>query len=110
MKLLFDNNLSHKLVSRLGDIFQGSTHVMLENLDESGDNEIWKFAKNNGFIIVTKDADFNELSLMQGFPPKIIWLRIGNCKIQDIEKLIRDTAITLSEFYHDDSSGIIEIK
>ena len=62
MKLLFDNNLSHKLVSRLGDIFPGSTHVMLENLDESGDSEIWTFAKNNGFVIATKDADFNEIS------------------------------------------------
>jgi predicted nuclease of predicted toxin-antitoxin system len=72
MKLLFDNNLSHKLVQRLSDIFPGSSHVMREQLDESNDQEIWLFARKNGFTIVTKDSDFNELRLLQGFPPKVI--------------------------------------
>jgi len=65
MKLLFDNNLSHKLVARVNDLFPGSTHVMTENLDESEDQIIWEFALKNQFIIITKDVDFNELSLIR---------------------------------------------
>ena len=54
MKLLYDNNISHKLVTRLNDIFPSSTHVMLENLDESEDQKIWQFAKEKGYTIVKK--------------------------------------------------------
>ncbi len=75
MKLLYDNNLSHKLVARLDDVFPDSSHVMMENLDESQDQKIWQFARENNYTIVTKDADYNEISVIRGFPPKIIWLR-----------------------------------
>ncbi len=109
MKLLFDNNLSHKLATRLDDIFPCSTHVMIENLDEAEDKDIWEFAKKNGFTIVTKDADYNEINLVRGFPPKVIWLRIGNCKISDIEGIIRKNAIIISEFDKNQKLGIIEI-
>ena len=109
MKLLFDNNLSHKLVERLGDIFPNSTHVMTIKLDESEDKEIWNFAKENNFTIVTKDADFNEINLIEGFPPKIIWLRVGNCKILAIEKIIRSNYVVVNDFYNNQISGIIEI-
>jgi predicted nuclease of predicted toxin-antitoxin system len=109
MKLLYDNNLSHKLVARLNDIFPDSTHVMMENLDESEDQKIWLFAKERGYTIVTKDADYNEISVIKGFPPKIIWLTIGNCKIQDVERIIRNKAIIINDFYQNKNAGIIEI-
>ena len=109
MKLLFDNNLSHKLIARLSDIFPYSTHVMMENLDESEDKEIWKYAKENNYTIITKDADFNEIGLVNGFPPNIIWLRIGNCKIADIERVIRANTIVINAFFHSKKSGILEI-
>jgi len=109
MKLLFDNNISHKLVARISDIFPNSTHVMTINLDESEDDKIWEHAKENDFISVTKDADFNEISLLKGFPPKVVWIRIGNCKIADIEKIIRNNNIVINEFYRNQNSGIIEI-
>ena len=108
MKLLFDNNLSHKLVSRLNDIFPNSTHVMSVNLDESDDKIIWDYAQNNNYTIVTKDADFNEIMTLKGFPPKIIWLRIGNCKISDIVRLIRENSIILNEFENNKKIGFIE--
>jgi len=98
MKLLYDNNLSHKLVTRLNDIFPDSTHVMMEHLDESEDQIIWLFAKKEGYTIVTKDADYNEISVIKGFPPKIIWLTIGNCKIQDVERIIRNKTIVINDF------------
>ena len=109
MKLLFDNNLSHKLIERLSDVYPNSTHVMIVNLDESEDEEIWKFAKENDFTIVTKDADFNEMSLIKDFPPKIIWIRVGNCKIADVEYLIRKNNIVINDFYQNQDYGIIEI-
>ena len=109
MKLLFDNNLSHKLVARLHDIFPGSTHVMLENMDEVQDEIIWEFAKANDFTIVTKDADYNEINLINSFPPKVVWLRIGNCKIADLERIVRKNHLIISEFCRDRNLGIIEI-
>jgi len=109
MKLLFDNNLSHKLVARLNDIFPNSTHVMTVELDESEDVEIWTFAKENDFTIVTKDIDFNEISLVLGYPPKIIWIRVGDCKVIDIEKIIRKNHVMVNDFYRNQSLGIIEI-
>ena len=109
MKLLFDNNLSHKLVARIHDLFPDSSHVMTEGLDEHKDSDIWKFAKENDFTIITKDSDFNELLLVNGFPPQVIWIRTGNCKIADIEKIIRCNAIILTNFHSSQESGILEI-
>jgi len=109
MKLLFDNNLSHKLISRLSDIFPDSAHVMMIGLDESEDEKIWDYANKNNFTIITKDADFNELSLLNGFPPKVIWIRVGNCKIAEIENIVRRNNIAINDFYHTQNSGIIEI-
>ena len=110
MKLLFDNNLSIKLVNRLDDIFPGSTHVMSENLDEAEDQEVWRFAKEKGFAVVTKDSDFNEILVLKGFPPKVIWIRMGNCRVSYMEKLIRDKFIVLREFLHNPDSGLMEVK
>ena len=70
MRLLFDNNLSHRLASRLADRFPGSTHVMSESMDEADDQQIWQFAQNSGFVIVTKDSDYQAFSLAHGSPPK----------------------------------------
>ncbi|MFN3531627.1 MAG: DUF5615 family PIN-like protein [Candidatus Brocadia sp.] len=73
MKLPFDQNLSLKLVESLTDMFPNSSHVYLKGLDRATDDEVWKWAQEHGFTIVTKDADFNELSILRGFPPKTIW-------------------------------------
>jgi predicted nuclease of predicted toxin-antitoxin system len=75
MKLLFDHHLSRKLVARVADLFE-SSHVVLHGLDQASDLEVWTFARANGYTIVTKDNDFNDLSTLLGAPPKIIWLRI----------------------------------
>lgn len=89
MKLLFDQNLSRKLTNRLDDIFPTSSHVQLHGLAEKTDTEIWEFAKQNDFCIVTQDADFAERSRLYGSPPKVVWLRCGNAPSKQIEALIR---------------------
>lgn len=109
MKLLFDNNLSHKLVGRLDDLYPDSSHVMLEGLDQAEDHANWDLAKANGFIIVTKDSDFNELSIMKGCPPKVIWLRMGNSRVSAIEHIIREHALSINTFLKDLELGILEM-
>ena len=105
--LLFDHNLSPKLVERLEDLFPNSLHVIDAGLDKASDREVWDFARNNGFIITTKDADFTELGVLWGFPPKVIWIRRGNCSTRTIEKLLRDSADAINNLDNDTSTGIL---
>ncbi|EKD23188.1 MAG: hypothetical protein ACD_83C00012G0004, partial [uncultured bacterium] len=78
MKLLLDQNISRKLTPDLQRLFPGSSHVFILNLHQASDLEIWNYARDNDFIIVTQDSDFFEKSLIFGFPPKVIWLRSAN--------------------------------
>ena len=110
MKLLLDNNLSHKLVSRLSDLFPCSTHVMTEGMDEAEDFQIWEFAKKHEYVIVTKDSDYNELSIFNGHPPKVILLKIGNSKVQAIEEIIRKHVTRLKSFIEKDDLGLVELR
>ena len=107
MKLLFDHNLSPRLVSRLTDLYPDSNHLFNLNLDTAEDSFMWEYAKNNDFAIVTKDSDFYELSLLRGFPPKIIWIRIGNCTTNDLESLIRSHSEEINNFYRESNLRIL---
>lgn len=95
------------MVERLTDIFPNSTHVYLKGLDRTTDEEVWKWAQEHEFTIVTKDADFNELSILRGFPPKIIWIRAGNCTTAEIEELIRSHYETIQQLQEDPNAGIL---
>jgi predicted nuclease of predicted toxin-antitoxin system len=81
MKLLFDQNLSPRLPGLLADIYPESVHVREVALRDADDFTIWEYAKANGFTIVSKDSDFQQRSLLDGAPPKFIWLRVGNCTV-----------------------------
>jgi len=78
MKLLFDQNLSFKLPQRLKEIFTNSAQVRVLGLDKADDRIIWNYARNSGYVIVTLDSDFANMSALYGFPPKVIWLHCGN--------------------------------
>lgn len=78
MKLLLDENLSYKLVGLLSDEYPDSTHVMMNRMEGASDQDIWAYARDEGYIIVTQDADFHEYSLLYGGPPLVVWLRCGN--------------------------------
>ncbi|MBU2166328.1 MAG: DUF5615 family PIN-like protein [Alphaproteobacteria bacterium] len=95
MKLLFDQNLSHRLPSALSDIFPGSSQVRLLGLDQSDDKMIWDYAGKEGFCIVTLDADFAELSALKGSPPKVVWLRCGNRPTAYVENLLRNHVLPI---------------
>jgi predicted nuclease of predicted toxin-antitoxin system len=88
MKLLFDENLSPKLPRLLATIFPDSAHVRERGLLGQPDEEVWEYARANGFTVVSKDSDFQQRSLLYGHPPKLVWLRIGNCTREQLVRLI----------------------
>lgn len=96
MKLLFDQNLSPRLVDLLLDMFAGSVHVQTVGLDRSTDEAVWSHARENGFVIVTKDSDFQERSQITGSPPCVVWIRRGNCSTTDIAAMLRTHAAQIT--------------
>ena len=98
MKLLFDQNLSPRLPSLLSDLFPGSMHVRHAGFTQATDTTIWDYAKQNGFVIVSKDSDFQQRSLLLGHPPKFIWLRLGNCPVRPIHDLLRKHSVAIHTF------------
>ena len=98
MKRLFDENLSFRLVVLLEDLFPTSQHVRECGLRAASDTEIWEHAKKNELMIVTKDSDFQERSILLGTPPKIPWLRTRNCTTGEIASLLRSASTLISRF------------
>lgn len=98
VRLLFDQNLSARLVTQLNDLFPGSSHVRLLGLATASDRDVWDFARKNGYSIISKDADFHQMSFLYGAPPKTIWVRLGNASTAGIEQAIRENATKIKAF------------
>jgi len=98
VKLLLDENLSPRLAPALSDIYPGSESVRECGLRGCSDIEIWQYAQTNGFAIVSKDSDFSQRSFLLGSPPKVIWLRIGNCTTMRVDFVLRNAALRVQEF------------
>lgn len=97
MKLLLDENLSRRIVPFLQSAYPGTSQVVLLGMESASDREIWQTAKDNDFVIVTRDADFEELSVVLGQPPKIIWLKVKNQSRAAILKILIDNLIAIDE-------------
>jgi predicted nuclease of predicted toxin-antitoxin system len=109
IRLLLDENIAPKLVGALDDLYPGSQHVTDVGLTAATDLRIWDFAKENGYIVVTKDKDFREFSLDMGAPPKLIWIGMGNCSTREIERALRDYAIRISTFAESEQTSLLII-
>ena len=109
MTLFFDHNLSHKLVAHLADLFPDSTQTRLLNFGRTSDPQLWLFAKTHEFVFVTKDRDVAELAILRGAPPKVIWLRIGNCKTAAVERTLRRNSIAIRAFVDDPERVVLEL-
>ena len=109
MRFLFDQNISHRILKLLPEDFSGSTTVKREGLINALDKQIWEFAKKSNFIIVTQDSDFNDLTSLYGFPPKIIWIRTGNLKTQAIINILIDNINEIEKFMGNSQYGCFEI-
>jgi predicted nuclease of predicted toxin-antitoxin system len=109
VRLLFDHNLSPRLVERLADVYEGATHVYLLGLERASDHTVWLYAKEHGFTIVSRDADFSDLSIVLGFPPKVIWIRSGNCSTAQIEQLLRAHHQAITALDDDPATGVLAL-
>ena len=109
MKLLFDQNLSPKLVQQLADLYPNSAHVIDVGLAEADDRTVWTFAGENGFAIVSKDGDFRQLSFLAGAPPKVVWVRLGNCSTTDLVTALKRYVHELHEFDSTEEVALLTI-
>lgn len=105
-RLLFDENLSHLLIDLLAMDFPRCAHVRDCGLKGADDADVWRYAAQNGFTIVSRDGDFRQMSLLYGAPPKVVWLRIGNCRTDHVLARLREHRIAIREFA-DDSQGAL---
>lgn len=78
IRLLLDENLSEAILRTISSIYPGSAHVRLALRPGASDEEVWAFARDHGFVLVTRDEDFERLSAMRGAPPKVVWLALHN--------------------------------
>ncbi|CAM3994789.1 DUF5615 domain-containing protein [Flavobacterium antarcticum] len=98
MKLLFDQNISYRIEKQISSIFIDSKHVSNVGLSNTNDSDIWQFAKQNEYVIVTFDSDFYDISLLKGSPPKIIWIRGGNLTTKKITEIFEDKHLAIRDF------------
>ena len=110
MKLLLDQNLSHRLCAILSDTHLEFTHVKSLSLDKENDEKIWQYAKENNCVIISKDTDFLEMSIIKGLPPKVIWLNTGNAGTHDIENTFRRNIVKIKEFLVDNENALLILK
>jgi predicted nuclease of predicted toxin-antitoxin system len=107
VKLLFDENLSPSLVGLVRDEYPGSAHVRDVGLRGAPDKRIWAHARESGFVIVSKDDDFRQRSLLEGAPPKVVWLQVGNASTAPIAGLLREQAPRLRRFESEEESAFL---
>ena len=110
MKFLLDQNLSSRVVQAIEDLFPGSTHVRDVGLDRSDDDDVWDFARDGGFVLVSKDADFQQRALVHGHPPKVVFLGVGNCPTGRVIGILRDRAADLALFERDAAAALLILR
>jgi len=107
VKLLFDQNLSPRLVDSLADLFPKSSHVQAVALDRATDETVWRFALEHGFVIVSKDSDFQERSQIANSAPKVVWIQRGNCSTKEIEAMLRENADLIAALERESTTGFV---
>jgi predicted nuclease of predicted toxin-antitoxin system len=110
MKLLFDANLSYRIVKKVEEIYQNCLHVTKTGLPiPAEDIAIWSWEKQNQYIIVSNDEDFYHLSSLYGFPPKVVLVRTGNHSTNQLADLLVLHKADVEQLWHSREYGILEI-
>lgn len=110
MKLLLDQNLSPHLLEDLRDAYPGSSHVREFGMESAADAAIWEFAEREGFTVVSKDGDFRHMSFLNGAPPKVVWVRLGNCTTGQIRDRLRDGVERVAELEADGEAAFLTLE
>ena len=109
MKLLLDENLSHRLAAGLQTAYPGSSQVALLGLSGSDDHTVWRHAREQGFVLVTKDDDFLDLAAHHGPPPVVIWLKLGNCNNASVLSVLQSQQVVITEMVATGTVAVIEL-
>ncbi len=109
VKLLLDENLSRRLLGPLQQKFPDSTQVALAGLGGKSDADVWEFARQHDYVIVSKDDDFNGLQSLHGYPPKLIVLQLGNCTNEQVLSILLKSADRVLALLQQDDIGFVEI-
>ena len=109
MKILLDANISYKLINKLAPVFGECTHVDFIGLNAPAEDiDIWNYALDNGFAIITKDADFVDLMDVKGFPPKVVLLKTGNNSSKALAELLINVKQNIIEL-ENSNLGLLEV-
>ena len=109
MKLLFDNNLAERLVVGLESLYPDSQHMRALGMAKASDEDIWIYAQKHGMAIVSEDSDFYHRSMVRGYPPKVVWIRLGNCRTDDVADLLRSKHADILDFDQDSSASFLAL-
>jgi predicted nuclease of predicted toxin-antitoxin system len=107
--LLLDENIAARLISSLAELYPGCAHVDDCGLAGASDLAIWQYARDHNLVIVSKDEDFQRLSVLHGAPPKVIWLRLGNCSTADIGNLLIGRRGEIERFVADREAAFLAL-
>ena len=110
MRLLFDQNLSPHLVGALSDLFPDSIHVRDVGLQAADDLAVWDYALQHELAIISKDSDFRQRSFLYGQPPKVVWVRRGNCSTREVEAILRSHTVDPLVFEKDEEGAFIALE
>jgi predicted nuclease of predicted toxin-antitoxin system len=105
-----DHNVSPTLVRLLADVYPECTHVRELAMERAQDTEVWQHAAEHGITIVTQDADFHQRSLLLGSPPKVVWLRIGNCSVAESATALRERYIPIRRFVEESAADYGQVQ
>jgi predicted nuclease of predicted toxin-antitoxin system len=109
VRLLFDENLSPDLPRLVAALFPNSAHLRDIGLVGADDAVIWEIAAKRGFVLVTKDDDFLELSVLRGAPPKVVVIGLGNCRTSAVVALLQAQKLKLEQFECDTDASLLEL-
>jgi predicted nuclease of predicted toxin-antitoxin system len=109
VRVLLDEQLSESLLQQLQDLWPDGAHVRQLGLGGAADDVVWQRAIDLGCVLVTKDEDFHRLSVLKGAPPKVVWVRLGNCSTDDIARLVRRHSSRLDDFVDDPVAALLEL-
>ncbi len=110
--LLFDENISYRVVKCILHLFPGSEAAKRLQLTAKEDLIVWEKAKANGFTIVTYDEDYEVLNHLRGWPPKVILIRSGNLSNDEVVGLLKSKFSDICDFLLDrevNARGVLEL-